>query len=473
MSSITAAILVLEIVVFLCVVWFQIKNSRESSRALEQIDRILGLKNFDPSIVTPSDMIINQFDRMVESPLDKIRSFSNGALVIGIGGTMALFFLEAISVAEFVVVSLSEQGGWLQPSRRWWAAIFAGLLLALLSSLIGVLYHLHITSRILTVAHDKVSEREAEILDSQAQDKIPGTRLSEQLEELTRAWNEAETADLIEMIPQFLQGQTSVMQEMQVRFERQQVAAREVVESQIYFTRKIDEVLGELNENSRTQQESVQKIQESHQNLLTKVSDSLGKLINERESLTREIESLPESIRESLDVDRIDEIFGRQAENYVLRLADVFKEGISRLEESLKENQNRLSNKLLSQNREIVDFFDDLQSKIEQNTVRPLRRVAMHLDKTADTLPEAAHQFGEELRESVQILSGIPEKLEEAGMNINEVVSSTASEALSPVSDRMNSYIETVEHTHKSLEKIIRSLIELIRGMVKEMEGKK
>lgn len=410
-------------------------------------------------------MIINQFDRMVELPLEKIRSFSNGALVAGIGGTMGLFLLEASSIGS----SLIFQGMEMPP--LW--TVFLVLGLALLSSLMGVIYHLMITSRILSAAHDKVSKKETEFLEAQVQDQIPETRLSERLKELTEAWNEAEAGDLFQMIPQFLQGQTSVMQEMEVRFEKQLKTTQEVLQGQKDFTQKINEVLAESNNHSRAQQESVAKIQETHQNLLGEVSDSLEKLIGERKSLTAEIESLPENIRNSIDVDRIEEIFGRQAQNYVLRLGDAFQKEIFQLKESLEKNQINQSRALAEENRKMVKFFNDFQIEIRERIVNPLREVAVQLDETTDIMPKAAQQFGDELRESAQVLSGIPKKLEEAGTSINEVVGSTTLEALTPLSDKMIRYIETVQHTHENLEKIIQNLVHLIRNMVKEMEGKK
>ena len=465
MSLITVLILIAALVVFAFLVSWQRTNWKNSRDALEEVDRIVELKKFDLHIITASDVIINQFDRMVELPLEKIRSFSNGALVAGIGGTMGLFLLEASSIGS----SLIFQGMEMPP--LW--TVFLVLGLALLSSLMGVIYHLMITSRILSAAHDKVSKKEAEFLEAQVQDQIPETRLSERLKELTEAWNEAEAGDLFQMIPQFLQGQTSVMQEMEVRFEKQLKTTQEVLQGQKDFTQKIDEVLAESNNHSRAQQESVAKIQETHQNLLGAVSDSLEKLIGERKSLTAEIESLPENIRNSIDVDRIEEIFGRQAQNYVLRLGDAFQKEIFQLKESLEKNQINQSRALAEENQKMVKFFNDFQIEIRERIVNPLREVAVQLDEMTDIMPKAAQQFGDELRESAQVLSGIPKKLEEAGTSINEVAGSTTLEALTPLSDKMNRYIETVQHTHENLEKIIQNLVHLIRNMVKEMEGKK
>ncbi len=553
MGFIAALILIIEIGAFVFLIWWQKKIFGDSDRALREIDHILSLKKFDIKDVTASDVVIDQFDRMVELPLEKIRSFSNAALVAGIGGTMGIFLLEAISTGLWVGYSRDI-------SSVWFGAIILGLILALLSSLIGVFNHLHITSSILSTAHDQISKKEAELLDAQAQEKVPESELSKQLEELTEAWKDADAADVLEMIPEFLQGQTAVMNDMQRRFGEQQVNVWNLLERQRDVTQKIGEVLAELNKHSRTQQESVVKIQTDQQNLLEGVDDSLKKLINERESLTEEIESLPENIKKSIDADKIGEIFGRRAMNYVEGLEDAFKKAVFQFEKSLDGNQKDLINgiiiqnhrvikplseftgevknsldhlfnklvsenqrimeafseftdslensqaaqinklisenqriidslseftdsledsqadqinKFISENQRIVDSFGELRDKMEEHIINPLGGIAVRLEETAATMPGTAQQFGDKLREAAQVLSGIPKELEEVGTNINEVVGSTTAEALAPLSDKMNMYIETVQHTHESLEKIIQSLVHLIRDMVQEMEREK
>ncbi len=524
MGFIAALILVIEIGAFVFLIWWQKKIFGDSDRALREIDHILSLRKFDIKDVTASDVVIDQFDRMVELPLEKIRSFSNAALVAGIGGTMGIFLLEAISTGLWVGYSRDI-------SSVWFGAIILGLLLALLSSLIGVLNHLYITSSILSTAHDQISKKEAELLDAQAQEKVPESELSKQLEELTEAWNEADALDLFEMIPEFLQGQTAVMNDMQRRFGEQQAIVWDALENQKDVTQKIDEVLIELKNYSKEQQGSVAKIQTDQQNLLERVDDSLRRLINERKSLTTEIERLPGKIQKSINAEKIDEIFGREARNYVSGLDRAFQEAISQFGKSLESKQEHLINrivtenqtvikslsefirslessqdrrfgslvsenqriidslseftdslknsqaiqinKLISENQKIVDSFGELHDKMEEHIVNPLGGIAVRLEETAATMPEAAQQFGDKLREAAQVLSGIPKELEEVGTNINEVVGSTTAEALAPLSDKMNMYIETVQHTHESLEKIIQGLVHLISDMVKEMEREK
>ena len=460
----TIVFVIMEVVASFYLWRLQWNNWERARHALEEVKQILELPEFNPRVVTVSETLLDKFDRKIELPLEKIRSYSNAALVTGIGGTMALFFLEACLIGIYVVPSASFE------FPPYWS-IFLGLILALLSSLIGVIFHLRITSEILSNAHDEVSSKEVEFSEAQAlaQEKSPETELGKQLEELTKAWSEAEAVDLFEMIPQFLEGQTKVMQKMQDRFEMEQSTTLKVIQNQNELTRKIEGILAVLNESNRVQQVIATGIQESQKSQLETVSDYLERLVSERESLTREIEHLPENIKNSLDVETINEIFGKQAQRYVERMGADFLGIIGDLKSDMEKNQRRLSARLASENDRITLFFDDLQNQIVNNVVYPLHKVADQLGETTGAIPK----FGEDLLKSAKAISGIPEKLEGVGKNINDVVSSTATEALTPVSKEMQSYIYTVNETHRRLEKIIQGLVELIRDIVHDIEGNK
>lgn len=456
MIDFALVICVMEVAVFFWLLSWQKKNRRNSCDVLKEIES--KLKTFE--VITPSDVTINQFDRMVEFPLDKIRSFSNGALVFGIGGTMGLFLLETVSIGWTAIFADVVEDALLEDLPK----ILLGLLLALFSSLWGIRSHLGI-AKILSTAHDKVSTKETELLTTQA--PSPETKLSKQLEELTRAWDESDPADLFKLIPKFLQGQTAVIQSMEDSFQKYQTTALEVMESQRTFTQKGGETLSMLCDNVSEFSASTKIIEESYKSLRNEVSDSLERLIQEQESLKKELEWLPQNIRGSLE--GIDELFGKKVEQSVLNLERALEEKISQLTDILSENQRRQSEKLFEVNDKLVNSFANLKIEVENKVVHPLRKVADQLDETTSIIPE----IGQDLRNSAQALSGIPEKLEEAGKGINEVVRSTASKALTPVSEKMNNYIETVAETHANLEKIIQNLVSLIRNTIRSIEGKK
>jgi len=455
------AIIVLELAILSYVCWLQIKNWKGSKKSLNKIKRTANLSIFNPpNLPTVSDALLNQFDRKIEFPLDKIQSFSNAALVTGIGGTMALFLCEAFLIGGYVVI---EDG---LPEPLW--TIFIGLFLALLSSLIGVVFHLKITSKILSSAHQVISSKENEILAAQENidPKSPESELSKQLEELTKAWSEADAADLFEMIPQFLEGQTKVMQRMQDNFEKDQNTTKVVIQSQKELIHKVDGILSELNEGHQTHQKATTKIFAGLEDQQKTVSNSLEKLISERESLTREVKCLPENIMNALDVKTINEIFGRQAMNYVIEMKGAFENTLDKLKTELDQYQRELTIKLVEENDKTIEFFGKLEKEIVNDVVDPLGKVADQLAETVNAIPK----FGENLLKSVESLSGIPEKLEETGKNINDVVRSTATEALAPVSEKMAHYIDTVNETHQRLEKIIHGLVKLIREMIQDIE---
>lgn len=463
----TIVFVVTEIVAFGYLIGLQSKNWKGANNALATILRILKLPKYNPEYIIESDIRLNQFEREIELPLDEIRSFSNAALVTGIGGTMALFFLETIPIGSYVW-STADSGNIRLPP---WPSIFLGLILALLSSLIGVIIHLRTASKVLATAYKEVSNYEVKFLDAQAsaQEKAPETELSKQLEELTEAWSNADAVDLIEIIPQFLEGQTMVMQKMHDRSKEEQNTTLEALQSQKAFTQKIDGLLTGLNEEQRAQREIVTIIQECQRNQLEAVSAYLERLVYERESLTREIERLPENIKNSLDVKAINEIFGKGALTYVERVGSLFQETIGALKSDIVDHQMRLNKRLTEENDRIVGFFYDLQCQIVNEVVHPLRKVADQLSEVTGRMPK----FGDDLLQSVEAISAIPEKLEEVGKDINDVVSSTATEVFAPVSEEMKRYIYTVNETHKRLEKIIQGLVKLIRDMIQEIEGNK
>ena len=447
--------------VFLYVIWLQLKNLKGAKKSLGTIREILKLPKYDPQRVSVSDILINQFDREIEFHLDEIRSFSNAALVTGIGGTMALFLFEALSIGTYFIADPGEIGQSLP-----WFGIFFGLLLALISSLTGVIVHLWSVSKRLSPAHEEVNKREVGFTEAQATalESIDQTELSKQLEELTKAWSEAETVDLIEMVPQFLEGQTKVMSEMQNRFEKEQSMTLEAAQRQRELTQKIDGLLTELNDGQRMWWETITKSQETQ---FETIFDSLKKLIDERESLTKEIEHLPENIRNSLDVETINQIFGKEAQNYVHQMGIEFRKIIEDLKDEISRYQRDSIAKLVSENREMKEFFENLQDRVEADTVNPLRKIAEQLDGTTSVIPK----FGEDLLKSAGALEGVPEKLEETGNSINSVLGAAATEALKPVSEEMRRYVSTVNETHDRLEKIIQGLVKLIREMIQDIEA--
>jgi len=461
----SSVFLILEIIAFWYVIQLQRKNRRQALSALNEIHQILIQPTFNTTDV--SQILFDQLDRNTELPLDNIRSFANTALVTGIGGTMGLFAIESLSIGIPIISSWGE-GMQLTPWNTF--TIFVGLILALLSSLIGVIFHLRISSKIFSEAHKAVSEKETDLLNIQASvvQEAPENELSAQLEELTKAWNEADTSDLVEMIPQFLEGQMKVMLQMQDRFEKEQGAALKAIQSQENLTLKIDGIFSEINNTFEAQREISTKILEGINSQLSTVSGFLEKLIQERESLTEEIRSLPENIKNSLDVETMTTQFSATLSKKIDEMGREFANTITTLQSEIGNHQRRLSTKIASANAEMQKFFNDLKDNLVDDVVQPFGKVSEQLEKTTDAMPK----FGDDLHASAEAITGIPEKLQQTGDNITDVVRSTATEVLNPVATQMNQYIQTVNQTHHRLEEIIHGLVKLIRDMVEEIEGK-
>ncbi|MCY4171320.1 MAG: hypothetical protein OXF08_06930, partial [Bacteroidetes bacterium] len=157
MEWISYTFLTVEIYAFWRLIKFQLNHEESARNALDEIHLILKRPTFNQNPV--SQILFDQLERHTELPLDKIRSYANAALVTGIGGTMALFVIEAFPIGIYIISS-SGSGIQLPP----WHTIFIGLILALLSSFIGVYVHLLITSKIFSEAHEAVIKRETELV---------------------------------------------------------------------------------------------------------------------------------------------------------------------------------------------------------------------------------------------------------------------------------------------------------------------
>ena len=86
---------ILSVAVLLFILRQQYRNRIRATEKSEEIDQLLEkVKGW--SLDAGRDTVMDRFDRLVSPPLDDVRRFSNAALIIGIGGTMGIFFIEAL-----------------------------------------------------------------------------------------------------------------------------------------------------------------------------------------------------------------------------------------------------------------------------------------------------------------------------------------------------------------------------------------
>ena len=154
----------ISLAVLVCVLLIQYSNRNEALKRLRDIDSLIANngKSWLGDAEVGDSTVMDRFDRSVAPPLDDIRRFSNAALVTGIGGTMAIFLIEAVI---FLIVRPEIEIDPLSPLPSEVIGMIISGAIALLSSLIGVLLHLWISLKILDRAQRSVTEKEEDLVN--------------------------------------------------------------------------------------------------------------------------------------------------------------------------------------------------------------------------------------------------------------------------------------------------------------------
>ncbi len=481
--------------VLIYVIIRQYRNYRQSESASRKIDDLL----YELSVYSENKSShhsdwkteLEKLDRFVAPHLDDIRRFSNAALVTGIGGTMGIFFIEALFLVWSGVDNLEI------------TTIVQGTVPALLSSLSGIFFHLFILSRHLSEAQENVVDKEKNILDQENLSLHEGPTVNVDISgavqsifqeiadtqkgvaeatlELKGLLEENKETSIIQRnsaqeiqngvqvvieqlksLPDDLRNSLQV-NEIQSLLKEQQAdvltilsdfkgASAQVVASQEKFA----EISGELLD-------AIQQSLAGHQQLALNIHDNV-------QVLTEQMKSLPDDIRSSLE---ISEFFDRAAREHINQLYKVFKGHEAEMKNKIIKNQEEVERWLSTQVRTIVKkVFDDLQVTIKEKVVHPLDSMGKKLNAVTNEMPTAANQFGTDLIKSADILAEIPDELEKISKGINGVVRETAEASLKPLSDEMKDFVGTVQDTHKRLENTIHGLVNLIEKLVVGIEGR-
>ncbi len=478
-------LLVLCIAVLVLVIICQYLNFNKSKTSLTDIDDLL------KKLLERSDWKGNWeiLDRLVVPHLDDIQRFSNAALVTGIGGTMGIFFLEALYLIPSDVSNLDI------------TIIVQGAIPALLSSLCGIFFHLFILSKHLSEAQESVTDVEMRWLESEnvplrdgpivnvdisgAVEKIfqeiSATQkgVSDSTQEISRLLQENKEISLIQRssakeikegvqifaehlksLPDDLRKSLDLTEIQRLLKEQQsdvlailsdvKGATSQIVNAQDQFTDVGTELLESIKQNLINHQTSTQKICDNVQ------------------TLTETIETLPGDIRSSLE---ISEFFDKAARSHLDELYKAFKDHQSELKRAIIDNQEQQKRWLANNIHKVVaDVIDDLQKQINETIKDPLDTMSKKLSAATKEMPDAANKFGTDLIESANTLATIPKELEKVSEGVNEVVRATADAALKPLSDEMKDFVGTIQDTHQRLEKTIHGLVHLIENLIRGME---
>jgi len=468
--------IILTIVILILVIRFQYKNYVSSNKASREIDDLIN----KPSERSDWKTELERLDRVVAPRLDDIRRFSNAALVTGIGGTMAIFFIEVLYVL-LLGTEVSELGI---------KAIVQGALPALISSLSGIFVHLLILSLHLPEAQKLIVNKELKLLDEVAPKSFDGPTVNVDIGDTVEKIFQ-EIADTQKGVAESTQKMIEILKENKAISMIQRNSASEVqngVQALIEQLKSLPKDLHnslqvtEIQSLLKEQQSDVLAILSDMKGVAAQISGSQEKfskaggelleaikqdLISHQASaqkiddniqlLTQKLETIPDDIRSSLEKS---EFFDKAARDYLKQLHEVFVLHESELKKEIIQNQNEMKTWLSGQIGQILTkVMQDLQEEINDTIVAPLDIVSKKLNAATKVMPDAANKFGTDLIKSAETLTKIPDELTKISERVTEIVHMT----LKPISDEM-------KNTNQGLEKAAHGLIDLIKKLILRIE---
>ena len=399
---------------FLSVLILQYINRKEAIDQSNEIEELLKKTESDSwkkwKLSAGWDMVMDRFDRLISPPLDNLRRFSNAALVIGIGGTMGIFFAEAI-----ILLFAIDYSSLSIPSEIIPGMIVSGVI-ALLSSLLGIGFHLNISLKVLGGAQESIISEEKKIDDQFDEER------------------EGDSADeIIKRLNDWLEGQTPDFANFTEIVER-------LLKEQISLNSSMDEVVEQMRNAILEQKNSAKEIE------------------HHVEKLTRQVET-----------------FLLAAKSYIGKLSDLFEEHQDTLSKEIIQNQNDVRDWLKHEIDKVIrEIYESLGTTISESIVHPLERMGKQLNATTNEMPLAAREFGSTLHKLAEKLEYISATLEKFPDNIDKAVSSTISGKWSSIYDEMKgfntTFKSTAENTHEKLAGIVEDLVILIKKLIREVE---
>ncbi len=500
----------ISLLVFLSVLLLQRRNWSKAFRQSERISEILE-SNWSEDAERLGNTVTDRFDRLVAPPLDDIRRFSNAALVTGIGGTMLIFFIEAIVflLARPEIESL--------PSPEVVGMIISGAI-ALLSSLLGVVVHLLISLTILGEAQDRVTQAEGGIVEALTKHLPPPPPDPDFVRALERFFERQDTLNsLIQDAMEFM------ISSVGGAIEKQQTSVENMERNIEELTGELKKLPGEIIESLKVN-EAFNEVADSYIVSVRKFTATLntgdsrgilphsvmygaiqmlvryerfGEILHEDCVFMDAVRGFHAPIRQRASIfvrkntrkylqkplmRSLNGIYWRYSEfsdrHYIEklsnRMSNLFEAFLKELKDTIIQNQEEVKNWLYNQvHPEMSKIFEDLEKTVDKTIKVPLEDMSDALNNTAHEMPkakEAAKNFVLQLKASEEILESIAGKLEKFPDSIDETVSRTTSQTLKPLVDQTEKFNEYVQRAHKKSSDTIEGLVNLIKKLIEEIE---
>ena len=472
---------------------------------------------------------LDQFDRLFEPRLEKIRQIASSALATGVGGTMLIFAAELISVNDNDIANLREAGI---------------ALIGLASSIIGISVHLIIVLCTLKVAHDSVDEAagkfksEIRRLNKEA---ATAPSLGEGIrKELSDAFVEGmhrfpevfrdvgvRLREIQKAVIARLAELNEVNQRLAQRFEEFISATKELTTTarqiqstgeRVEATAKALDALPKrmqlsLSEASVTWSTAVQSahvdLVDAIQGTVTRQSDLVQEmrsgftdqgsliegaldaqrtqqhqLLERLATLTSLLQNLPDLLGGAHT--GLAEKFAHQSRNHVADLKRVIQSGMDELRKTTSATLIKLNQRFVSDSSRIVkEIFESLAAQISENLHEPLTSMGANLTRTTEALPGAASEFTTSLEEFSEALTQVPTKLESTAASIqqvtagvdnltdklNDTLANSTQIAWEPASKEIAEFARQARSTHADLQRTIDHLISFIKELISRVNA--
>ncbi len=379
--NVLSPLLLPALVVFIVAIYFQAIQWRQSVGESKKIDEIINSFFVDANL---GSVMLDHFDRLVAPPLDNIRRHSNSALVIGIAGTMGIFLIEIIFFSnnqDILEFGLS--------------LVFEGTILALISSLIGMICHLLILSSVSSSAQRKVVEKEKEILDR--------LNIGKQYQDSAEVF----TSPIISG-----EYSSAVQSEIKVIYESIARAVGGMKDSQTDFK----EFLNETIQHSNGERDSMKEIQKSMNQAVEGMKDSQ----------TDFKEFLNETIQHS-----------------------------NGERDSMKEIQKSMNQAVGGMKDSQTDFKEFLNETIQHSNGErdSMKEIQKSMNQAVEGMKDSQTDFKEFLNETIQHSNGERDSMKEIQKSMNQAVG-----GMKDSQTEQQKSSETIENNVKSLTQELVSL---------------
>ncbi len=453
------------------------------------------------------------FDRFVLEPLENVRQFANAALATGVGGTMFLFIILVVGL------ELGENGNGPDPESGLTLKLRIEILLALLSSAVGITCHLIIVLRYLPKCQEETNRLKVE-LDMMALDQSrqhpPSNPLELPFGEMVRDELAVAFKDAVARFPEAFAQMDVSINSLERMIEKQGVAIGEASGALGEQAKQLGVGASKLAQASDSFSVSVAGIKESTDVLVAvpgRIEEALKEVLHQFDGLWESADSIVGQLRtayreetttsnrelvESLKKDRqrLSGEIENKLENLRAQSAKELRDlhqALSTLKDSLENDRGRfedlVQDKLKAMHEQhladaastVEKVIESIGDRIDSQVLKPLYSVGEALNRTTDIMPAAATDFRTSLVGAAEALDNVPERLEEVNGRLEETaklleesraeMGESTGKMVESVHKKMEEFLDDTKRSHSGIDETVKNMTEFIEQLIRNVVG--